>query len=129
MGVDMGTNQDMRMSSLVSYVLIAGVSIAALTVSVGIVLFLAHYGDMIPHFKTFSGEPADLRSFSGVVHELNSRPDLGIIQAGLFLLILTPIVRVALSIIMFVWEKDTKYVVVSSIVLGVLLCSLLSRAG
>ena len=52
---------------------------------------------------------------------------LGIIQLGLLVLIATPIVRVILSVVAFVLERDLLYVVVTSIVLGVLLYSFLAR--
>ena len=43
--------------------------------------------------------------------------------AGLLLLIATPVLRVAVSIFAFVYEKDKVFVIITSIVLGLLLLS------
>jgi uncharacterized membrane protein len=47
-----------------------------------------------------------------------------VIQLGLLLLVATPIARVALSLIGFFRQGDRKYVVITAIVLGILLFSL-----
>ena len=52
-----------------------------------------------------------------------------IIQAGILLLIATPIARVAFSLAGFGLERDGKYVVITAIVLAVLLYSLTSGAN
>jgi uncharacterized membrane protein len=49
----------------------------------------------------------------------------GIIQLGLLLLVLTPVVRVAFSVAAFAIQRDRLYVSVTLIVLGVLLYNLL----
>jgi uncharacterized membrane protein len=53
-----------------------------------------------------------------------------VIAAGLLLLILTPILRVAVSIVMFVLEKDRPFVLITAAVLATLVLSfLLGKAG
>jgi uncharacterized membrane protein len=52
------------------------------------------------------------------------KPD-ALILAGLFLLILTPIFRVGVSIVLFYKEKDYLYVVITSLVFVILLFGLL----
>jgi uncharacterized membrane protein len=53
-----------------------------------------------------------------------------VIVAGLLLLIATPVLRVAVSIVSFSKERDRAFVVITSAVLGLLLLSLvLGRAG
>src|SRR5690348_6463653 len=47
-----------------------------------------------------------------------------VIALGLLLLIATPVLRVAISIITFVFERDRKYVVITFIVLAILLFSI-----
>ena len=49
----------------------------------------------------------------------------GIIQLGILLLILTPLVRIIFAMIGYVKEKDYTYVIVSLIVLGIMLVSFL----
>jgi uncharacterized membrane protein len=53
------------------------------------------------------------------------RRGLAIAQVGIICLLLTPIIRVALSIIGFAMERDRVYVVITSVVLGTLICSML----
>jgi len=53
-----------------------------------------------------------------------------VIVTGLLLLIATPVLRVAVSIVSFARERDRAFVVITSAVLGLLLLSLvLGRAG
>lgn len=46
---------------------------------------------------------------------------MGIIQLGILLLILTPLVRIIFALIGYLKEKDYTYVIISSIVLGIML--------
>ena len=50
---------------------------------------------------------------------------MGIIQLGILLLILTPLVRIIFALIGYLKEKDYTYVIISSIVLGIMLISFL----
>jgi uncharacterized membrane protein len=50
------------------------------------------------------------------------------IQIGILLLIATPILRVAFSLIGFALERDRKYVMITAIVLTLLLCGLIGGA-
>lgn len=61
-----------------------------------------------------------MRILSGV---LTLKP-YAVIMSGIFLLILTPILRVAVSIIVFLKEKDFLYVGITTLVLIILLISL-----
>jgi len=64
--------------------------------------------------------------FGGLLH-LNGA---AVIVAGLILLIATPVIRVAVSIVTFSRERDRPFVVVTAIVLGLLLLSLvLGKSG
>jgi uncharacterized membrane protein len=47
-----------------------------------------------------------------------------IIQLGLVLLIATPVARVAMSLVAFILQRDRVYIVVTTIVLGLLIFSL-----
>ena len=50
---------------------------------------------------------------------------MGIIQLGILLLILTPLVRIIFALVGYIKEKDHTYVIVSVIVLGIMLVSFL----
>ena len=116
---------DKKVERIVGALLQLGVSLAGFVVLIGGVLYLVHFAHMPVNYRSFRGEPAELRSLvpimSGVLH-LESR---AVIQFGLLLLIATPVARVMFSVVAFALERDRTYVIVTLIVLGILLCSLL----
>jgi uncharacterized membrane protein len=115
---------DEQMDRIISVLLRSGVLISALVVLVGGILYLIRYGTAMPDYGVFRGEPADLRSLSGILKDVLSFKRRGIIQFGLLLLIATPVARVAFSIFAFALQRDRTYVIVTLIVLSVLLYSL-----
>lgn len=115
---------DQQMDRIIGMILRVGVLTSALVVLTGGVFYLRHYGFNLPEYGIFHGEPADLRSISGIVKDTLAFRARGIIQFGLLLLIATPVVRVAFSIIGFALQRDKAYVMVTLIVLGLLLYSL-----
>jgi len=116
---------DTRMESFIGNLLRGGVLLSASIVLVGAAVYLARRGHLSAEYHTFHGEPADLRSVKGILHDAFALQGRGIIQLGLLLLIATPVARVAFSIFGFAVEKDRTYVVVTIIVLVVLLYSLI----
>lgn len=111
---------------LISYVLRGGVLLSAAVVSVGIILF---------YVRSFSdaGQPVDTAAFphslASVGHGLVQGDPLAIIVLGLLILLATPVVRVAVSIVTFGLEHDWRYVVITSVVLLTLLVSFLLGKG
>ena len=103
-----------------------GVILAASVVFIGGVFYLLKYGNTIPGFENFSGEPPDLRILPKIFSNAVSFHSRGIIQFGLILLIATPVARVIFAVAAFTYEKDYMYVAFSIIVLTILLYSLLS---
>ena len=110
---------------IISVLLAVGLGVAALVVLAGAGFYLAKYGHRVPHYAVFRGEPSDLRSIAGIWRAALDLRGRGLIQLGVLLLILTPIARVALSAVAFLWRRDYTYVVVTIVVLGVLLFNLL----
>ena len=100
--------------------------LAASVVLFGGVLYLIRHGGEQPDDKVFHGEPTDLRSPIGTVHDALGLSARGIIQLGLLLLVATPVARVGFSAIGFLRERDFTYVILTLIVLTVLLFSLFS---
>jgi uncharacterized membrane protein len=100
-----------------------GVTISALVVLIGGILFLLH-PPATPNYRVFHGEPRDLEHVSGIVRRAMSLNAEGIIQLGLLLLVATPVARVAFSVWAFARARDWMYVCVTLIVLGLLLASL-----
>lgn len=102
---------------IISSILRIGVYLAAAVIFVGlVVLFITGQ----------TGYPPGLfpTSVSSVFTGLIAFRAAAIISFGLFLLIATPIFRVASSVIVFIIEKDYLYTVITLIVLTVLLLSL-----
>jgi len=106
-------------------ILRAGVLTAAVITFLGGILYLLRYGNVHPSYHVFRGEPADLRSISGIFRDLFALRGRGIIQFGLLLLIATPVTRVAFSILAFALQRDRIYVVITLIVLTTLIYSII----
>jgi uncharacterized membrane protein len=119
----MASEADLKMELAISGLLRAGVSVAAVVVLVGWVLYLVHAHGVLPDYRNFHGIPSPPIRISGpsfTTHRLDSR---SIIRLGILLLIATPIMRVAYCVYSFAVQKDKVYIVVSAIVLTVLLYS------
>ncbi|MGC2791809.1 MAG: DUF1634 domain-containing protein [Candidatus Sulfotelmatobacter sp.] len=119
---------DRRMDVVIGNLLRFGVLVSALVVLLGGVLYLVRNGHSPTDYRVFRGEPSQLRSVRGILHNAVALNGRGIIQLGLLLLIATPVARVAFSIFGFAEEHDRMYVVVASIVLLVLGYSLIGSA-
>jgi len=116
-----------KVELLISAILRVGVVVSLGIVVWGAVLSLRHHpgyfdnpsllkqittaGRVVPHtlHEVFSGAA-----------ELKGEP---LIAAGLLLLIATPVLRVAVSIFIFVFERDWAFVVTTAFVLGMLILS------
>jgi uncharacterized membrane protein len=116
---------DEKIEQIVGNVLRTGVLLSAAVVAVGAVVYLARHGSELPHYRTFHGEPETLRSVPLIIQAVLKGSGRGIIQAGLLLLLATPIARVAMSAFAFGRQRDLLYIGVSLIVLTFLMISLL----
>jgi uncharacterized membrane protein len=116
---------DERIDEVMGRVLQTGVTLAALVVFAGGVLYLTRHRVPVTQYRVFDGEPAELRTISGIFREVAELKGRGLIQLGLLILIATPVARVAFSFLAFLWQRDWTYVVVTAIVLGLLVYSLL----
>ncbi len=117
---------DQSIERMVSVLLRTGVLVSGSVVLAGGLYFLARHGGEHTDYSTFRGaEPVDRMLggiFLGAVH-LRAR---SIIQFGIVLLIATPVLRVAFSLVGFALERDRVYVGITSAVLAILLYSLFS---
>ncbi|MBI3909718.1 MAG: DUF1634 domain-containing protein [Armatimonadetes bacterium] len=118
------TLTEQQVEEIIGNLLRIGVITAAAVVLAGGVLYLVRHGASPPGYHVFRGEPADLRSVSGIVADALALRGRGLIQLGLLLLIATPVARVAFSVLAFALQRDHTYVIVTLIVLTVLLYSL-----
>jgi uncharacterized membrane protein len=115
---------DQEVEIILGNFLRAGVIVAAIVVLLGGILYLLSHGAKLPDYRVFQGEPADLRSITGILKEVIDLSPKAIIQLGLLFLIATPVTRVILSIYGFMHQKDRTYIIVTVIVLMILLYSL-----
>jgi uncharacterized membrane protein len=116
---------DHELDTQIGMLLRIGVSIAAVVIAVGGVVFLAQHGREHFDYTHFHGTAQQLRSLHGISGGVVHGNGPAIIQLGLLLLIATPIARVTFSVFAFLKERDLLYFSVSAIVLAVLLYSLL----
>ena len=117
---------DERLEFLVANLLRGGVLLVAMIVAVGGVVYLWRHGMEPTAYQYFRGEPADLRTLSGIVAEVFAFRGRSLIQLGLLLLITVPVGRVALAMVAFYKQRDRLYFCISLIVLTLLLYSLFS---
>lgn len=116
---------DQRMETIMGRLLQVGVLLASVVVLAGGAFYVhAHLGTTVD-YRTFAGESSGLRTPQGLWHLLMQGNSAAIIQAGVILLIATPVARVVFAVIGFALERDRLYVVVSLTVLAVLMASIL----
>ena len=115
---------DKRIEDTVANLLRAGVVLSAVVAFCGAIVYLGRHGRSPADYRTFQGEPRDVRTVNGIVQGAMSMQGRAIIQLGLLLLIATPVVRVAFSVFGFAAERDHLYVVFTVVVLAILLFSL-----
>ena len=107
----------------VSTVLIVGVGVSAALVTAGFVsgLIVGWTGSLVGAAPGTTA-PTD---FSAMLAGLGALRPIALAQAGLLVLVATPVIRVAVSLVAFVLERDRLYAAVTAAVLGLLLLSLL----
>ncbi len=115
---------DQRLEIVISILLRTGVMIAALVVLAGGICFLTKHADEQAQYHVFHGTEKAYNSIAGVLHAAGPSNCRAIIQLGLLFLILTPIARVAFSLLGFAFERDSIYVGLTFIVLAILVYSI-----
>lgn len=115
---------DQRLELIISVLLRTGVTISALVVLLGGICFLSKHGSEQPEYHAFHGTEAAYRTVAGVIRAADPSDCRAVIQLGLLLLILTPIARVAFSLVGFGLEGDGTYVALTCVVLVILIYSL-----
>lgn len=108
---------DRDVATVVGKLLRFGVLSACLVAILGGIMFMILHSSEVSDFTQFRGAPEYLRSLGGIYGGLLALDARAVIQAGVIILIATPIMRVALSIFAFALERDYLYVVITVIVL------------
>src|ERR1700712_2563642 len=104
-----GEFKDKDMQVIIGWILRGGVIISMLIVFIGGVIFLYNHGYSTPNYHEFKQVPYFIHNMAGILNGVLNRKGQAIIQLGILLLIITPIMRVAFSVIGFVIEKDYLY--------------------
>ncbi|MGC8626447.1 MAG: DUF1634 domain-containing protein [Acidimicrobiales bacterium] len=119
----------------ISIVLRVGVSLSVVVIAVGLGLMFAHhraYMPLIGHFsyKELTSKTTQFpHSFSTLGRSIAKGDGRGIVVLGVLLLILTPVLRVAVGVLSFLYEKDIPMAGITLYVLAVLIGSFfLARA-
>jgi uncharacterized membrane protein len=117
-----------RAELIISGVLRLGVAASMTLILVGMLLSFLHHREYVssPAELLRLTHPGDAvpQSLPGVLDGIKHLRGQSIVSAGLLLLILTPVIRVATSILAFVVQRDRSYVIITSAVLLLLLLSL-----
>ena len=121
--------KDTDVQLLIGNVLRWGIVLAMSVVFCGGLIYVYRHGHETASYHIFKGEPAFLKNLKGIYSGVLAMKGRAIIQTGIILLIATPIVRILLSIFSFLLEKDYLYVVITLIVLGIIIISMLSGIG
>jgi uncharacterized membrane protein len=122
-----------RMELVISYLLRGGVIVSVALIVLGVVVMFVRHpeyftskteldrlvspGAAFPH--TLTDVAASLREFRG----------RGIVTLGLLVLIATPVLRVAASVVLFAIQRDWTYSLITAVVLSLLVLSLVLGAA
>lgn len=130
---DQGLNQDLypnhneqQLENLISNLLKYGVIVACSTVLIGGVLYLAQYGMEPVDYRFFEGQPSVLDAPNLMISGVLAGSHNSIIILGLLLLIAIPVIRVVLSLLTFVKQKDLTYMGMTFLALSGLIYSFVS---
>lgn len=102
---------------IIGKILRIGVIVSAAVIVIGIILYFIHGG---------SGYPDDQwpRRFGVMFQGVFQGKSYAVIMLGIFLLILTPVLRVVVSIYAFAKEHDRLYVYITTAVLIILIIAM-----
>jgi len=114
---------------MIAALLRTGVLVAGAVVLAGGFYFLAAHGAETADYHKFRSQPDADRLLHRIVAGAIALRPRSVIQLGVLLLIATPILRVAVSLVGFAMERDRQYVTIAAIVLGLLVYSLASGPG
>lgn len=113
----------------ISLVLRIGVSVSVIVVAVGLGMMFAHHSPYTSITGSYSYSHLTSRttsfphSFSQMGTAIAAGEGRGVVVLGVLLLILTPILRVAVGVLSFIYEKDPPMTIVTLYVLAVLIAS------
>jgi uncharacterized membrane protein YfcA/uncharacterized membrane protein len=117
--VKQSKHESPTVTDFIGWILQGGVLLSTAAIVLGLSLLLLHPGGFSPQ-RAF----AFPQTLGQVIAGLRLWQPQAVITLGLLLLISTPVIRVAVSIAVFIFEHDRKYVAITFIVFAILLFSL-----
>lgn len=123
-----GVPQDARVRQaelLIAYVLRGGVLLSAAVILLGVLLYAA--GAAAP-VGAIGSSPAP-STFGAVLAGVARGDGRAVIELGLLILLATPVLRVAVSVVTFALERDWRYVAITATVLAILVLSFVLGKG
>ncbi len=118
-----------RVELAISLVLRVGVLASVLVIAVGLGLMFAHHGSYLSltgplSYRALTSATTSFpHSFGALGHALAHDEGRGVVVLGVLILILTPVLRVAVGVVSFAYEKDAPMALVTLFVLAVLVGS------
>ncbi len=120
----------LRLEEAVGYVLRYGSFLSVGIILVGVVLMLWAFffnGQPLPGVPK-PGDSASLEGLSGLLSGLRAKDPSTVISLGLLVLIATPVIRVATTVVYFFFKRDRMYLAITTFVLLVLIAGFLVGA-
>ena len=116
---------DLDLNRSVGNLLRLGVILSVVTSLVGFVKLFTE-GFVMPKYKMLEMGDSSEKVWGSFWNSLCKGEGMAIIQLGILLLILTPLVRIIFALIGYLKEKDYTYVIISLIVLAIMTVSFLT---
>jgi uncharacterized membrane protein len=125
---------------IISWLLRIGVWTSITVIFVGLVMLVVTDTSAITHSHSgglesilhdqLEGQPGVISSYGEEATSVAHGQAFGVIMLGLLILLVTPVLRVAVSIAAFLIERDRLYAVITAVVLALLMVGIfLGRAG
>ena len=124
-----------RVELAISWVLRTGVVVSVAVIAVGLAMMFAHHGawtSITGHtsYRSLTDRSTPFpHSLSALGRAIGRGEGRGIVVLGVLILILTPVMRVAVGVLSFVYEKDPPMTIVTLYVLVVLVGSFFLAGG
>jgi uncharacterized membrane protein len=115
-----------RIENLISNVLRIGVGVSLAVIVVGTVVSFVHHPQYLsssPALAPLTTRPAETPTVRSVFASVLDGRGQALVMLGLMLLIATPVLRVAVSIAVFLIQRDRIFVAITCVVLALLLVS------
>jgi uncharacterized membrane protein len=121
--------REQKMEMQMGALLRAGVLTSCAIMFAAAILYLLRHGAERESYAAFQGEPASLRTISGILREARLGGARGLIQVGVLAMIATPVLRVAFAVFGFARQRQWMVTLISLTVLGLLAFGLQHQLG